>query len=478
MALLNYGKTLSDLVGLNYLKKPDESGHDNKKYLELVFSNDGHIITHGQDYLKDFVSGKRGLVPDYPNDGSTTKIFGKNGWSSLTTAHLPIYTSGNYDTSTILNSSQIYALINNLVESGIAAHDAMVFKGPIDSPNKIPSSGYSKGWTYRITAMGVYLGTACQPGDLLIAKADAEENQSSINTEHWFVIDTNVKGLTNININGLGFQFSGNSVSEETTYQSTIYGPVNAGTEGQLLTATGNTPIWANPSTIQVGKAITANTATTADTATKLANSISFGNGLTQAVFDGSAAKSIELQKASTSAIGGVQIGNNITIADGVISLTTQNIIAALGFMPGHAEAAVDTYSISGTGVTINLLKTTTEGDSSSTVYAGTHTIPVVSTSNPGVVPQLPGDSTDKFFKSNGKWEALPENAYLNTWRDIQIAGTSIGNKTLNFVPAGSIAIVANPFDQAPNNGDIFDVGFDLYWWNLDANNGQGAFEQ
>lgn len=468
MALLNYGKTLSELVGLNYLKKPGESGHENKKYLELVFSNDGHIITHGQDYLKDFISGKRGLVPSYPDDGSTTKILGKNGWSSLTTAHLPIYTSGSYDTSTILNSSQIYTLINNLVESGIAAHDAMVFKGPISSPDSIPTSGYSKGWTYRITAMGVYLGTACQPGDLLIAKADAEENQSSINTEHWFVVDTNVKGLTNININGLGFQFSGNSVSGEITYQSAIYGPVTAGTAGWLLTATGNTPIWADPNTIQVGKA------TTADTATKLANSISFGNGLTQAVFDGSAAKSVELQKASTSTIGGVQIGNNITIANGVISLTTQNILDALGFMPGHAEAAVDTYSISGNGVTVSLLKTTTEGDSSSTVSAGTYEIPIVSKSNSGVVPQLPADSTDKFFKSNGTWEALPANAYLNTWRTIQVAGTSIENKILNFVPAGSIAIVANPFDQKPGTTDTFDIGFDLYWWNLDT----GTFEQ
>lgn len=536
MAILNYGKNIIDLqdrLGI---------GKDAAGYLELIFSSDGHIITHGQDYLKDFVSGNRGLVPNYP-DSSTTKILGKNGWSSLTTAHLPIHTSGSYDTSTILNSSQIYTLINNLVGSGIAANDAMVFKGPISSPDDIPTSGYSKGWTYRITAIGVYLGTACQPGDLLIAKSDAEENQSSINTEHWFVVDTNVKGLTNININGLGFQFSGNSVSGETTYQSTIYGPENAGTVGWLLTATGNTPIWKDPSAIQVGKA------TTADTAAKLANSISFGNGLTQADFDGSATRTISLQKASTNAIGGVQIGNNITITDGTISLTTQNILDALGFMPGHAEAAVDTYAISGTGVTINLLKTTTEGDSSSTVSAGAYEIPVVSISNPGVVPQLPADSTPKFFKSNGTWEDLPANAYLNTtysfsggtnkftvtpnsgdaydvnitpyiannvtfsgsivdgniatfngasgvikstalkdlvtktyitqtlgayatentWRPIEVGDTEIGDSVkLRFIPTESIAVSTSDLD--PNNTDTFDIGFNLYWYNLETN--------
>lgn len=526
MALLNYGKTLSDLVDLNYLKKPNESGHENKKYLELVFSNDGHIITHGQDYLKDFVSGKRGLVPDYP-DSSTTKILGKNGWSSLTTAHLPIYTSGNYDTSTILNSSQIYTLINNLVESGIAAHDAMVFKGPIDSPDNIPKNGYSKGWTYRITAMGVYLGTACQPGDLLIAKADAEENQSSINTEHWFVVDTNVKGLTNININGLGFQFSGNSASGEIDYQSTIYGPVNAGTAGQLLTATGNTPIWANPSTIQVGKAAIA------DTATKLANSISFGNGLTQTAFDGSIATTITLAPATTSKatdkhLGGVMVDDTyLTLQDGIISINADKFASALGNVSAIASILSAT-SLSTGGIQLqsksgNLAPSTVD-------FIGTGPVVVsyvdgkvdISVSKftgsaAGLVPDAPSDDRNKFLKADGTWAAILNNvtyngsitdgsiavfdgtngvikstaladlvtktyitqtlgAYAteNTWRTIQVAGTSIGDKILNFVPAGSIAIVANPFDQKPGTTDTFDIGFDLYWWNLD----RGQFEQ
>jgi hypothetical protein len=49
MALLNYG--LKDSEWLDYVKGTTT---DPDKYLKLVFTEDGHIITHGTDYLPTF----------------------------------------------------------------------------------------------------------------------------------------------------------------------------------------------------------------------------------------------------------------------------------------------------------------------------------------------------------------------------------------------------------------------------------------
>lgn len=61
-------------------------------------------------------------------------------------------------------------------------------------------------------------------------------------------------------------------------------------------------------------------------------------------------------------------------------------------------------------------------------------------------------------------WFALPSTAFTdtNTWRPIQIGGTSIGDKTLNFIPTGDIYL------KADSNGDnTQDLSFGLSWYNV-----------
>jgi hypothetical protein len=73
----------------------------------------------------------------------------------------------------------------------------------------------------------------------------------------------------------------------------------------------------------------------------------------------------------------------------------------------------------------------------------------------------------------NTSWKLWSKvQASENTWRDIQIGGNTIGSKTLNFVtaPLGSIGIVANNGDIDGTTTDTYDIGFDIYWFDLDNN--------
>ena len=85
------------------------------------------------------------------------------------------------------------------------------------------------------------------------------------------------------------------------------------------------------------------------------------------------------------------------------------------------------------------------------------------------------GTASDRFYgvqlDKNGK--AVVNVPWENdSVRDIQVGGTSIGKDVaLNFVvaPQGSIGIVASA-DMNSSNGDVYDIGFDLFWYNLDDN--------
>lgn len=50
------------------------------------------------------------------------------------------------------------------------------------------------------------------------------------------------------------------------------------------------------------------------------------------------------LPAATASVLGGVKIGSNITVSSGVVSLTSANVTAALGYTPANSASTV-TYS-------------------------------------------------------------------------------------------------------------------------------------
>lgn len=182
MALLNY------ISKYEYLKNKDLSSQ------ALVFTGDGHIVTHGIDYI------------------------------------------GN-----------VYEYVNNLLSS----NDAMLFKGVISKTNSLPKSDYHAGWTYRVQEAGEYAGKNCEVGDLVIAINDSETNQEEINNGHWAVIQSNINGTSTLTLNGsTAYTFYTN----DTTNKISFYAPITLGTKEQVLIG-GATPTWSPLANLTVGTA-------------------------------------------------------------------------------------------------------------------------------------------------------------------------------------------------------------------------------
>lgn len=62
-------------------------------------------------------------------------------------------------------------------------------------------------------------------------------------------------------------------------------------------------------------------------------------------------ANNYTLPQASSTVLGGVTVGNNITVKTGTISLSKENVIAALGFTPSDSAAEVPVEAISDTEI-------------------------------------------------------------------------------------------------------------------------------
>ena len=118
--------------------------------------------------------------------------------------------------------------------------------------------------------------------------------------------------VTKADITGLGIPGSASSVTLNgtSTTSASFYAPTSAGTNGYVLKSSGSgAPTWA-------------------------------------------AEYSYTLPNATSSTLGGVKIGSNITVSSGTISLTKSNVTAALGYTPPTSDTNT-TYS-AGTGISLS----------------------------------------------------------------------------------------------------------------------------
>lgn len=94
------------------------------------------------------------------------------------------------------NTTQIATtqFVTNAISNGIAASDAMIFKGTLGTDGTVEElpTTYSTGWTYRVIEAGTYAGQECEIGDLVIAltSRSGSENQDA----DWTVAQTNIDG--------------------------------------------------------------------------------------------------------------------------------------------------------------------------------------------------------------------------------------------------------------------------------------------
>lgn len=492
MALLNFITQYKDVIKYKDLtaSSPSLEGSQENDYVKLIFTKDGHIITHGTDYI--------------PWGNGTIPI-----------DRLPITDGKNPDNKHLWDS----ATINQKINDSYVLNSAMRFKGTIglnptyngtsdtnkylvnDVKSDIPSA--QVGDTYRVTKSGNYEGFQCEAGDLLMCITASGTNKAA----KWTVAQTNINGTVDFVINGKVHKIYSNDTSGLT-----MFAPVSAGTLGNVLVSGGTSgaPTWANPANLTVG------------TANKVSNSLSNGAGIIAFSYNGSSAKKIALAPATATTIGGVIVdaaGDKATISvdtNGKISLTATNVRNALGYdpvgvnnwRPVHIDGeefqggATNTGNLSikhGLGITItkdikthditfraNTNYTTSgknykvEADSSTgglyvNVPWSNTTYGIVDSKNNGLAPKVINTNTtlinNAFYllaSSNGtatpSWYKLPANAFANTWRDIKIGNNSIGNKTLNIDASGDIYVAKT------ETNNMVTIDFGISWYNLDTN--------
>lgn len=436
MALLNFATSYNDVADKLKLS-PSETGD----YIKLYFTKDGHIITHGVDYIP----WGTGIIPIDKLPVDNTVADDKHLWDSLT--------------------------IQNKINQSFVANDAMRFKGTIGltSANnyiingaeaEFPSKTAEVGDTYRVVTAGRYAGVQCEVGDLLICIiADSTGKNTA-----WTVAQTNINGQIYHTINGVQKGFYSND-----TDTFSIFAPTTAGALGQVLTSRGgnSAPIWTNQSEITAGGLT--------DAAKKaLFTALTYTNDILTVTIGGT---------TKTTTIHGRRAVNVNSTEVLAISDST-----ALKFVNGSGVSFIWDSKNKNLSVNANTNFNTdlvnknyaVKVDSNQQLYvnvpwSGT-TYNVVSKDANGLAPQLINTNkefiTQNFYllastdgQATPSWYRLSSNTFENTWRTIKVGGVSIGNKTLNFMPTGNIYV--KTADQDSTSADDFDIGFGLAWYNV-----------
>lgn len=436
MALLNFATSYNDVA--DKLKLAQSETGD---YIKLYFTKDGHIISHGVDYIP----WGTGIIPIDKLPVDNTVADNKHLWDSKT--------------------------IQDKINQSFVTNDAMRFKGTIGLTSnnnyiingteaEFPSKTATVGDTYRVVTTGRYAGVQCEVGDLLIC---ITADSTGTNTA-WTVAQTNINGQIYHTINGVQKGFYSND-----TDTFSIFAPTTAGALGQVLTSRGgnSAPIWTNQSEITAGGLTDAakKALFTALTYTNDVLTVTIGGTTKTATIRGRRAvdvNSTEVLSTSDSTALNFINGSGISF---IWDSRNKNLSvnANVGFT---TDATNRNYAI--------------KVDSKQQLYVNVPwvntTYGIVSKNANGLAPQLIntnntfiGQSFYLLASSDGQatpsWYKLPSNAFINTWRTIKVGGTSIGNKTLNFMPTGDIYV--KTADQNSTSADDFDIGFGLAWYNV-----------
>ena len=303
------------------------------------------------------------------------------------------------------NSTQIAttAFVQTAVSSGIAASDAMIVKGTIGTNGTVTAlpTTYKTGWTYRAISAGTYAGQVCEIGDLIIALVD--RNGSGNTNSDWCVAQTNINGA----ITGVK--------SGDAYIQASQTGSVVTITHKDV--AATNTTSSASPTH---GGKFTAVKSVSRDTKGHI-------TGVDTETVTLPAAYT--LPTASSTVLGGVKTGSNITNSSGTISLTKQNVINALGYTPGTDTEINTTYTLTKYGSTITL--TGSDGSKTSvsdnnTTYSNMTGATASAAGKAGLVPAPAAGAQAKYLRGDGTWQTPTNTVYTHP--------TTSGNK---HIPAG-----------------------------------------
>ena len=174
------------------------------------------------------------------NDGTMTRSSITNALNEKASLLDPTFTgipkAPTADIGT--NTTQIATteFVQTAVSNGIAASDAMIFKGTIGVNGNVTTlpTTYKTGWTYRVITAGMYAGQICEIGDLIIALED-RDNSGNLDSD-WTVAQTNIDGAITSIISGTAMVVSNDGNSRTIAHADVTTGSIAKGDEDKTLT--------------------------------------------------------------------------------------------------------------------------------------------------------------------------------------------------------------------------------------------------
>lgn len=187
-----------DLEGLKYYHQKTQNEFVAKEAGKVLSSND--YTTTEKNKLAGIAEGANKTIVDSELSGSSTNPVQNKVVNAALSVKAPLASpaftgvptaptpNGNTNTTQIATTAFVQALIN----SKIAAADAMIFKGTIGKDGTVTAlpATHSVGWTYKVIAAGTYAGAACEVGDMIVCL----NNGTADNNADWTVIQANIDG--------------------------------------------------------------------------------------------------------------------------------------------------------------------------------------------------------------------------------------------------------------------------------------------
>lgn len=524
MSVLNYSQifnsTSGNKDGIDWLINATSHSED---WLKIAFAPDtnangaGHLVTHGLDFLKDYFAGNRGMVPTAIGfQPLTQQYFRGTGWhayynatdeqkagDALINGVAPTPQQKQDQIDAYRQNTLVSAYdIKNWINQSFAAQDALRFRGVINldvdgnitttyagtgqTVNGFPTS-CTVGDVYKITSAingQSLLGLPVQSGDMLIGINDGMPPANVQTPNYWSVVQGNVEYLSKLTINGKSMQiYSFNAFNNE------FYAPTSEGAEPAANSVGGTVydmVVWKNGGASWASSAgLSVNYASTSGQVSKnllCSGGIAFTAGTS---YNGSAERILQLLPASTTLLGGVKIDDGtiagdasnpkptVSINSGVIYLTRDNIVNALGYVPGNSAASTSLVLGDANTSTSNIIANTSSPfiNYVNTSAAGVSTVgtaigivagqnsgitvlgssantsiiigsSIFTTTSNGVVPMVSATNTQTgsvdnvltqaiaantfVLGSDAKWYRMPASAFEGTWRAIKVDGSRI----------------------------------------------------
>lgn len=187
-----------DLEGLKYYHKKTQDEFVAKEAGKVLSSND--YTTAEKNKLAGIAEGANKTIIDSEMSSSSTNPVQNKVVNAALSVKAPLASPAFTGTPTAptpagsTNNTQLAttAFVQALINSKIAAADAMIFKGTIGTSGTVTAlpATHTTGWTYKVITAGTYAGAACEVGDMIVCL----NNGTADNNADWTVIQANIDG--------------------------------------------------------------------------------------------------------------------------------------------------------------------------------------------------------------------------------------------------------------------------------------------